>query len=111
MLKIIEAAMTTIGLSVMAALLSEYGFGWTPFPENSMHMAEFLSAYVFCGLQTSKLFFAPAPLRYLAKNWLAFTLVFLMLFQLAAGLGVEGTPEYRYLLSTGNKLPLASISL
>ena len=111
MLKGIEAVMMAIGLSVMAALLVEYGFGWAPVPTSLMHGAEFFAAYVFCGLQTAKLFFVPAPFRYLAKNWLAFALVFLMLFQLVAGLCVEATAEYRYLINTGNKLPLASISL
>ncbi|NLO91468.1 MAG: potassium transporter TrkH [Elusimicrobia bacterium] len=111
MLRHIETAMSVLGLSVMAALVAEYGFGWAPAASGAAHAAEFAAAYLFCALQALKLFAVPSALRYLARNWLDFTLVFLMLFQLAAGFGVQGSAEYQYLLDEGSKLPLASISL
>jgi Trk-type K+ transport system membrane component len=108
---IIQRAMLAIAVFVLGGLLVEYGFGFSAQASQTAHTLEFAAAYVFCFLQISKLFFVQNSLRFIFKNWLEFTLVFLMLFQLIVGWGLESTTEYTYLAKTGTKVPLASVSL
>lgn len=110
-LKIINILMFFIGFSAICALIAEYGFGLDLAASNKLHKYQFYGVYIFCALQMSKLIFIQNPARYIAKRWVDFTLVFLMFFQLAAGFGLQDTPEYLYLVETGNPVPLASISL
>lgn len=103
--------MFAIGTIATAALVYEYGFGM---PDNwyaRAHQYEFTAAYVFCFLQLLKLLLVQHPIRYLRKHWLQFTLVLLMLFQLAAGIGISMSPEYKYLEQHYGQVPLSSISL
>lgn len=108
---VIQRTMLVIAVFVLGGLLVEYGFGLLPKTADTLHKLEFAAAYIFCFLQISKLFFASNAFRFLFKNWLEFTLVFLMLFQLIVGWGLEKTAEYAYLSRAGTKVPLASISL
>ncbi|HUT85863.1 MAG TPA: potassium transporter TrkG [Elusimicrobiales bacterium] len=108
---IIQRLMLTIAVCVLGSLLIEYGFGLSKDYTQLTHKLQFGAAYLFCFLQIAKLFFTCNAFRFLFKNWLGFTLVFLMLFQLLVGWGLETTPEYDYLLQQGTKVPLASVSL
>lgn len=108
---VIQRLMLTIAVLVLSSLIIEYGFGFSPATRATVHNLQFITAYLFCFLQISKLFFARNIFRYIFKNWLEFTLVFLMLFQLLVGWGLEKTPEYAYLEKEGAKIPLASVSL
>lgn len=109
--RIISALMFFIGSAAMAGLIFEYGFGMPDHWDDAAHAYEFVGAYIFCFLQLLKLVVVEHPVRYLRKHWLQFTLVLLMLFQLAAGVGIRASPEYKYLEAHYRQVPLTSISL
>ncbi|MFA6583459.1 MAG: potassium transporter TrkG, partial [Elusimicrobiaceae bacterium] len=72
---------------------------------------ELAAAYIFCFLQLFKLAIVRHPIKFIRKNWLEFVLVFLMFFQLGAGLAITSSPEYEYLAQHYKHLPLTQISL
>lgn len=109
--RIISALMFFIGSAAIAGLIYEYGFGMPDGWHEAAHTYEFTGAYIFCFLQLIKLLVVEHPVRYLRKHWLQFTLVLLMLFQLAAGVGIRASPEYKYLEMHYRQVPLTSISL